>query len=45
MLEARFILEIKKNPVRIFSEIHSYKFTKLFKAKVIGRCPDKKQGK
>lgn len=45
MLEARFILEIKKNPVRIFSEIHSYKFTKLFKAKVIGLCSDKKQGK
>lgn len=45
MLEARFILEIKKNPVRIFSEIHSYKFTKLFKAKVSGRCSDGKQGK
>ena len=45
MLEARFILEIKKNPVRTFSEIHSYKFEKLFRAKVSGRCSDGKQGK
>lgn len=40
-LKGRFILEIRKNPMRSSGEKHSYKFTKTLNIKIIGRCFDK----
>lgn len=40
-LKGRFILEIRKKPMRSAGETHSYKFTKIFNVKISGRCSDK----
>ena len=42
-LEGTYVLEIRKYSKNLTKEKSTYKFTKGFKAKVVGRCPDKKQ--
>ena len=51
-LEGNYILKIEKSSKKIYgfqftygNEKSTYKYTKGFKAKVVGRCPDKKQVK
>ena len=51
-LEGNYILKIEKSSKKIYgfqftygNEKSTYKYTKGFKAKVVGRCFDKKQGK
>lgn len=44
-LEGKYILEIRKHSRKTFKKKSSYRYTQEFNAKVIGRCPDKKQGK
>ena len=44
-LEGTYVLEISKFSEFLNNAHSNYKYTKGFKAKIVGRCPDKKQGK
>lgn len=44
-LEGTYVLEIRKYSKNLTKEKSTYKFTKGFKAKVVGQCSDEKQGK